>query len=279
MSPVCAAQRRHHKVMDLLGQFSNINFYLFGTFPKGEVGGLALNIIMAFLAICFSCLFGIILGYSRLSCRFYIKFPCIAYIELVRSTPLIMIIFWFYFFLPYLFGGNVTVFWSAVVSLCAYAAAYEAEIVRAGIMAVPKGQLEAALSTGMSRYSAMKFVILPQAFKIMLPSFVSFFVSLFKDTSVTYIIGVMELTQMGIIISQRDPDKIYAAYLSMAVGFWVVCFTMSHLARKLERKIGVFDLESIRPEACRDEFMLVPKTKKTGEGVDETPGCFSSDSK
>jgi polar amino acid transport system permease protein len=265
--------------MDLLEQFSNINFYLLGPYPKGEIGGLLLNIIMAILAICLSFVFGVVLGYSRLSCRLYIKVPCIAYIELIRSTPLIMIIFWFYFFLPYIFGGIATIFWSAVVSLCVYAAAYQAEIVRAGIMAVPKGQLEAALSTGMSRYKAMRFIILPQAFKIMVPSFVSFFVSLFKDTSVTYIIGVIELTQAGIIISQRQPDRLYAAYFSMAIGFWVICFAMSRLARRLEKRIGVFDLESIRPEACRDEFMLLPREKKTGEGVNQNPTCLPSDSR
>ncbi len=263
--------------MDLIEQFSNFNFYLLGPYPRGDIGGLMLNIIMAFLAIGISFSFGIILGYSRLSCRPYIKFPCIAYIELVRSTPLIMIIFWFYFFLPYIFGRNITIFWSAVISLCVYAAAYQAEIVRAGIMAVPRGQLEAALSTGMSRYGAMRHVILPQAFKMMLPSFVSFFVSLFKDTSITYIIGVIELTQTGIIISQRQPDRMLAAYVSMAIGFWVVCFTMSRLARRLEKRIGVFDLESIRPEACRDEFMLLPRKKRMGEGMEENPSCAPSD--
>jgi polar amino acid transport system permease protein len=265
--------------MDLIEQFSNINFYLLGSYPRGDIGGLMLNILMAFLAISLSFIFGVLLGYSRLSCRPYVKFPCIAYIELIRSTPLIMLIFWFYFFLPYMFGGNITIFWSAVISLCAYAAAYQAEIVRAGIMAVPKGQLEAALSTGMSRYGAMRHVILPQAFKMMVPSFVSFFVSIFKDTSITYIIGVIELTQTGIIISQRQPDRMYAAYVTMAIGFWLVCFSMSHLARKLEKRIGVFDLESIRPEACRDEFMLLPKRKKMGEGIEENPSCFPADSK
>jgi polar amino acid transport system permease protein len=264
--------------MDLLEQFSNINFYLLGSYPKGEIGGLFLNIILALLAIGFSFIFGALLGYSRLSCRLYIKYPCIAFIEIVRSTPLIMLIFWFYFFLPYFFGGSVTIFWSAVVSLSIYAAAYQAEIVRAGIMAVPRGQLEAALSTGMSRYKAMRFVVLPQGFKMMVPSFVSFFVSLFKDTSVTYIIGVIELTQTGIIISQRQPDKMYAAYFSMAIGFWLVCYSFSHLARKLEKRIGVFDLESYRPEACRDEFMLLPRGGKIGEEVDQSSGCVPSGS-
>ncbi|UCD35118.1 MAG: amino acid ABC transporter permease [Nitrospiraceae bacterium] len=259
--------------MDLIEQLANLNFYLLGSYPRGSLGGLALNIIMALLAICLSFVFGVLLGYSRLSCRRYVKFPCIAYIETVRSTPLIMIIFWFYFFLPYLFGGNITVFWSAVISLCAYASAYEAEIVRAGIIAVPKGQLEAALSTGLSRYGAMRHVILPQAFKIMVPSFVSFFVSLFKDTSVTYIIGVIELTQAGIIISQRQPDRIFSAYFVVGLGFWIICFSMSRLARRLEKRIGVFDLESIRPEACRDEFMLLPKRKKAGAVLTGNPPC------
>ena len=259
--------------MHLLEQLNHWNFYLFGSFPKGDLGGLFLNIILAALAISSSVVFGALLGYSRLSCRPYVKFPCIAYIEIVRSTPLIMIIFWLYFFLPYLFGGAVTIFWSAVISLSVYASAYEAEIVRAGIIAVPKGQLEAEISTGMSRYKAMRHVVLPQAFRIMVPSFVSFFVSLFKDTSVTYIIGVVELTQVGIIISQRQPDRVYAAYICMGIGFWVVSFSMSYLARKLEKRIGVFDLESIRPEACRDDYMLFPARKQDMEPEMLSPCC------
>ncbi len=264
---------------DLLEQLSYLHFYLFGPYPNGDLGGLSLNIIMAMLAIGISFFFGVLLGYSRLSCRLYIKYPCILFVETVRSTPLIMIIFWSYFFLPYLLGGSATIFWSAVVSLCVYAAAYQAEIVRAGIIAVPKGQLEAALSTGMSRYQSMRYIVLPQAFKMMMPTFVSFFVSLFKDTSVCFIIGVIELTQAGIIVSQRQPDKMYAAYISMGIGFWLVCFTMSNLAKMLEKRIGIYDLESYRPEACRDEFMLLPRDKKTGEGMEETVACNPGDPK
>ncbi|NIS74337.1 MAG: amino acid ABC transporter permease, partial [Deltaproteobacteria bacterium] len=78
---------------ELIDQFSNLSFYLIGSYPKGDLGGLVLNIIMAFLAIAISFVFGVLLGYSRLSCRIYIKLPCVAYIETVRSTPLIMIIF------------------------------------------------------------------------------------------------------------------------------------------------------------------------------------------
>ncbi|RJQ20284.1 MAG: amino acid ABC transporter permease [Nitrospiraceae bacterium] len=260
--------------MDFPGSFSNIKFYLLGAYPNGPVGGLLLNIVLAILAIAFSFLVGALLGYSRLSCRKYIKVPSVLYIEIVRATPLIMLIFWFYFFLPYVLGKNISVFWSAVIALSIYAAAYEAEIFRAGILAVPRGQMEAALTSGMTRYQAMKFIVFPQALKIMVPSLVSFFVSLFKDTSVTFIIGVIELTQTGIIVSQRQPDKMYASYLCVAIGYFIVCFSMSHLARMLEKKIGVFDLESYRPDACRDEYMLMPTHRKIPDEKVPAAGCY-----
>jgi ABC-type amino acid transport system permease subunit len=109
-------------------------------------------------------------------------------------------------------------------------------------------------------------VVLPQAFRMMVPSFVSFFISLFKDTSVVYIIGVIELVQTGVIVSQRQPDRMYAAYLCMAIGFWVVSYSMSHVARALEKKLGTLDYESFRPDVSRDEFMLLPeKSSSSGQ--------------
>ncbi len=246
---------------EILDKFSNWDFYLLGAFPHGEPGGLLLNVVLAFLSILLSFSLGVFFGYSRLSSRLYVKIPCIAFIEIVRATPLIIIIFWFYIVLPYLFGFNISVFLSVLLSLCIYAAAYQAEIVRAGITAVPKGQLETALSTGMTRYKAMGYIILPQAFRMMIPSFLSFAVSLFKDTSTVFIIGVMELTQTGIIISQRQPDRMYAAYISMALGFFAVCSILSAIAGRLEKRIGVFDFQSYRPDVSRDEFMLFPKYK------------------
>jgi polar amino acid transport system permease protein len=247
--------------MDILGQLENLKFYLFGAFPKGAIGGLTLNIILAAVSLSLSFFVGVLLGYSRLSRRKYVKIPCILCVDTIRSTPLILILFWLYFFLPYILGAGVSLFWTAVVALSIYASAYQAEIVKAGILAVPKGQLEAALSTGMSRYRAMWLVVLPQAFRMMIPSFVSFFISLFKETAIVYIIGVLELTQTGVIVSQRHPDKIYAAYLFMAVGFWVVSYSMSHVARGLAKRVGTLDYESFRPDVSRDEFMLLPKNK------------------
>ncbi len=246
------------KFSDLL---SNWDFYLVGSFPNGEPGGLMLNIILAVLPMSLSFVFGVLLGYSRLSSRIYVKLPCIAYIETVRATPLLVIIFWFYYVIPVVTGMHITVFWSVVISLAIYASAYQAEIVRSGITLVPKTQLEIALSTGFSRYRAMGSVILPQAFRMMVPSFVSFLATIFKDTSTVFIIGVMELTQVGFIVSHRQPDKVYAAYIIVAAGFFLICNSLSYIAEKLEKKIGVFDFQSYRPDVSRDEFMLFPKYK------------------
>jgi polar amino acid transport system permease protein len=246
--------------MDILEQFANWKFYLIGLYPLGELGGLLLNILMAVVSLILSFFIGCILGLGRISRRYYIHYPCSIYIETVRATPLIMIIFWFYFFFPNVLGKPISVFWSAIISLSAYAAAYQAEIVRAGILAVPKGQIEAGLSCGMTRIQSIRIIVLPQAFKMMIPAFLSFFISLFKDTSVTYIIGMIELTQAGIIISQRQPDKMFAAYVCMAIGYFIICYSMSHIARMLEKRLGMLDYETYRPDTFSQESLLVSPT-------------------
>jgi polar amino acid transport system permease protein len=232
--------------MHFFEQLGNWKFYLIGSYPHGVIGGLVLNIILAAIALFSSFFVGVILGYGRLSSNKYIRLPFAWYIDIVRSTPLLMIVFWFYFFLPYILGEHVTVFRSAAFALFVYASSYQAEIVRAGILAVPKGQIEAAMTIGLSRRQSMRYIIFPQAFKIMLPSFVSFFVSLFKDTSIAYIIGVVELTQSGVIVSQRQPDRMYAAYLVVGFGFWIVSYCISYFASWLEKRLGKLDFESIR---------------------------------
>jgi polar amino acid transport system permease protein len=242
----------------LIEQFGNWKFYLMGAYPTGQVGGLFLNIAMAFVCLISSFFIGAVFGLGRLSCRKYLSYPSIVYIEIIRATPALLLVFWFFFFIPTVLGKNVSIFWSSVIALTIYATAYQAEIIRAGILAVPRGQMEAALSCGMTRFQALRSVILPQAFKMMLPSFVSFFISLFKETSVTYIIGVVELVQIGVIVSQRQPNRMIAAYTFIAIGFFVVCYGMSHIARVLEKRFGMLDLQSYRPTVCRKDLNLAP---------------------
>jgi len=249
----------------LIEQFGNWRFYFLGAYPRGPVGGLFLNISLAVFCLAISFFIGALFGLARLSYRKYISYPCIIYIEIIRATPVLLIVFWFYFFIPSILGKNVSIFWSAVISLSVYATAYIAEIVRAGVLAVPVGQMEAALATGMTRLQSLRLIILPQAFRMMIPSFVSFFISLFKDTSVTYIIGLIELTQAGIIISQRQPNRMFAAYVCVALGYFIFCFGMSHVARMLERRFGVRDLSSYRPTVFRKDLALTLPCKAEEE--------------
>jgi ABC-type amino acid transport system permease subunit len=96
---------------------------------------------------------------------------------------------------------------------------------------------------------------------MMLPSFVSFFNSMFKNTSTVYIIGIVDLTRTGINISQLRPNRIYAAYACMAIGFWIVCYALSFAAQKLEKRLGILDYESYKPEICREDLVLLPLPK------------------
>lgn len=246
----------------LAEQFGNWKFYLIGAYPGGPFGGLLINISVAVLCLVISFFIGAVFGFGRLSCRRFISYPCIIYIEFIRATPSLLLVFWFFFFIPSVLGMDVSLFWSAVISLTIYSTAYQAEIVRAGVLAVPRGQMEAALSCGMTRFLAIRTVILPQAFRMMIPSFVAFFISLFKETAVIYIIGVIELMQTGVIVSQREPNRMFAAYICMATGFFIVCYSMSHVARMLEKRFGLYDFTSYRPTVCRTDLSLYPCDKE-----------------
>src|SRR4030065_2789310 len=133
----------------ILEQFVNWKFYLIGAYPRGPAGGLFLNISIAVLCLTISFFIGAIFGFGRLSCRKFVSYPCIIYIETIRATPALLLVFWFFFFIPSVLGKNVSLFWSAVIALSIYSTAYQGEMVRAGIPAIPKGQMEAALSSGM----------------------------------------------------------------------------------------------------------------------------------
>lgn len=226
----------------LTEQFGNWRFYLLGAYPVGPVGGLAANLLMTVIRLSLGLVAGIVLGLGRLSRRIFLRWPCATCVEVIRAIPALLLVFWFSFFLPSIFGRNLPLFWGAVLGLSVHAAAYQAEIVRAGVLAVPTGQFDAAIAAGMTRMQATRFVVLPQAFRMMLPAFASFAISLFKDTSIVYIIGIVDLMQTGVIVSQRQPNRMLAAYICMAMGFFVVCRSMASVAKILEKRIGALHL-------------------------------------
>jgi len=239
----------------LTEQFGNWRFYLLGSYPTGPVGGLAANLMMAILCLSLGLVAGIVLGLGRLSRHNFLRWPCAVCVEVIRATPALLLVFWFAFFLPSVAGRNLPLFWGAVLGLSAHAAAYQAEIVRAGILAVPGGQFDAALASGMTRIQATRLVVLPQAFRMMLPAFASFAISLFKDTSIVYIIGIVDLVQTGVIVSQRQPNRMLAAYICMAMGFFVVCRSMASVAKILEKRVGALSVPQTPPMAVEHREM------------------------
>ena len=213
---------------------------LFGM--EDEFGGLVMTFTLAIVAIILSFIVGSLLGIARYSDIKIIKIPAILYIELFRALPLIMVIFWVYFAIP-IVGGTIfgtkialSALNSAIISFTLFESAYIAEIVRAGLNSIPKGQFEAAKTLGMNSWQTFTLIILPQAYRRMIPAILSQFVSLFKDTSLVYVIGVIEFFRAATIVNNR----IYMSFeiLSfVAIVYFLCAFILSKIAGKLEEKV------------------------------------------
>ncbi|MBI4806781.1 MAG: amino acid ABC transporter permease [Desulfovibrio sp.] len=218
--------------------WNNFGFFLWGAYPTGPLGGLAMSILMALGGIFGAFWLGLIIGVCRLSKRAALKYPAMVYIEIIRGTPLLMVIFWFYFLAPVLFGRSLPDWQSAILALIVFTSAYIAEIVRAGVLSLPKGQMEAARGSGLTHTQTMIHIILPQALFNMVPSFVNQFVSLTKDTSLAYIIGVGELTKAATQVNSRTMKAPFEIFLTVALLYFVICFVLTELSRRLETKIN-----------------------------------------
>ncbi len=223
----------------------NISLLLIWRFPNGGpnelfwgLGGLAYSILMSVIAITVSFFIGLVAGLGRTSNNLLFRVPATIYIECIRGVPLIMVIFWIYFFIPVLFNTFFDVFWSATIALTVFTGAYLAEIVRAGIENIPAGQFEAAFSTGLSYFQTMRKVILPQALKQMIPAIVGQFIAIFKDTSLAYVIGVLELTFVAQGLNNRLMVYPFEVYTTVATLYFVCCYLMSIVANRLERKLS-----------------------------------------
>lgn len=210
---------------------------LIGQYPNGPLGGLAVTFILSILGIGLALPLGVVLGLARISPFKALYWPATLLVYVMRGVPLIMLIFWVYFFLPVLVGRPVSGFSTMLATLVVYQAAYLAEIVRAGIESLPKGQMEAARAVGLSYMQAMRKVILPQALYNMVPAILSQLVSTIKETSLGYVISVNELTFAANQINSTVLTKPFQVFLILALMYFVLCFSLTQLARHLERRI------------------------------------------
>ena len=209
--------------------------------PTHKWGGLTLTLVFASVAILFSLPIGILLALGRRSEMPVIRTICIAFIELWRSVPLITVLFMASFMLP-LFtpeGVNANELLRALIGFIMFASAYMAEVVRGGLQALPKGQIEAAQALGLNYLKSMQLIILPQALKIVIPGIVNTFIGLFKDTALVSIIGLFDLLLVA-RSSVTDPKWLgleHESYIFAALIYFIFCFSMSRYSLWLERKL------------------------------------------
>ena len=220
--------------------WNNFDYFLIGAYPEGPLGGLAMSILLALGGVFGAFWLGLLFGLMRLSKKKWIKWPAVVYIEIIRGTPLLMVIFWFYFLAPIILGHTLPETTSALTAFIVFTSAYIAEIVRAGVIALPKGQTEAARGTGLSHYQTMVYVILPQSLRNMIPSFVNQFVSLTKDTSLAYIIGVNELTRTATQVNNRTLIAPTEIFITIAVLYFIICYVLTATSRRLEKQLSKY---------------------------------------
>lgn len=211
---------------------------LIGQYPNGPLGGLALTLILSALGLCLAFPLSIVLALCRTSPYAVLRWPSTVVVYVVRGVPLVMFVFWSYFLVPGLIGHTVSPFVTMVVTLVIYQAAYMAEIVRAGIESLPKGQTEAARSLGLSYGQTMRQVLLPQALYNMLPSLISQFISTTKETSIGYVISVHELTHAANQVNSALLTRPLEVFATLSVIYFVVCFSLTRCAQAVDRRIA-----------------------------------------
>lgn len=216
---------------------NNWELLLIGQYPNGPIGGLAATLGLAAVSLLLALPFSVLLALGRIS-RFKIFFlPASALVYVVRGLPLLMFIFWAYFFVPLIIGRPVAGATTMIVALVCYESAYLAEIIRAGIQSLPSGQMEAGRALGLSYWQTMRRIILPQAMFNMLPSMLSQFISTVKETSLAYVISVQELTYAANQINSVLLTKPFEVFALLALTYFILNFCLSVLVRQVEVRI------------------------------------------
>jgi His/Glu/Gln/Arg/opine family amino acid ABC transporter permease subunit len=222
--------------MDVRVIVDNFSFIILqGFFGIGAFAGGTLR--LALPAIILGFILGTCIGLARLAHSQWINLPALIYVEFFRGVPLVMVIFWFWFIVPVLAGKSLPEYSVALTAFVVFEAAYLAEIVRAGIQSVPRGQVEAATATGLTRAQMMRDVVLPQALRNMIPALVTQFIVLLKDTSLASIIGYVDLTKAAQIVNNRE-IRPFELYLFIALVYWLCSYAMSRYAGHLESRVG-----------------------------------------
>ena len=210
-------------------------------------GGFMINLILAAIAIFAGFPLGILLALGRASSYKLIKLISTIYIEVIRGAPLVawLLLAWFVLpkFLPNLFGlSDLNIVVRAMIVLSLFASAYIAEVIRGGLQSIPRGQEEASFALGMNSISTTIFIVLPQAIKIVIPTVVSTFIAIFKDTSLVFILAITDLLRIGRLIPEQQQaffGKSIESLCVVALLFWIVSLVLSQISRNIEKKLNI----------------------------------------
>jgi glutamate/aspartate transport system permease protein len=200
--------------------------------------GLFFSIQLTLIAMVGGIVLGTLLALMRLSGKKWLVVPAAFYVNTLRSIPLVMVILWFFLLIPLLIGQPMGAELSAIITFTVFEAAYYSEIMRAGIQSVPKGQVHAGYAVGMDYRQTMQLIVLPQAFRNMLPVLLTQTIILFQDTSLVYAIGAYDLLK-GFEVAGKNFNRPVETYLFAAVVYFVICFSLSMLVRRLQKKIAI----------------------------------------
>jgi len=200
--------------------------------------GLIFSIELTIVATIGGVLLGTVLALMRLSGNNLLMVPATIYVNGMRSIPLVMVILWFFLLVPTIIGRPIGAELSATITFIAFEAAYFSEIMRAGIQSIPRGQVHAGQAVGMTYSQNMRLVVLPQAFRNMLPVLLTQTIILFQDTSLVYAIGAYDLLK-GFVTAGKIYGRPEEAYLLAAVVYFVMCFGLSFMVKRLQAKIAI----------------------------------------
>ncbi len=223
----------------------DLSFYNWDVISNFVIKGFYFSVTLTVVATIGGVIFGTILALMRLSGKKWLDAPAALYVNGMRSIPLVMVILWFFLLVPASFyslfgavGSNYRSEISAVITFVAFEAAYFSEIMRAGIQSIPRGQINAGQAVGMTYGQNMRLVVLPQAFRNMLPVLLTQTIILFQDTSLVYAIGAYDMLK-GFETAGKNFGRPIEAYLLAAVVYFVMCYALSYLVKRLHKKIAI----------------------------------------
>ncbi len=216
----------------------DFSFLNWGVVSSFVAKGFIFSIQLTLIAMIGGIVIGTVLALMRLSSRPWLVWPAAFYVNTLRSIPLVVVILWFFLLIPLLIGKPLGAEMSAIITFTLFEAAYYSEIMRAGIQSVPRGQVYAGYAVGMTYGQTMQLVVLPQAFRNMLPVLLTQTIILFQDTSLVYAIGAYDLLK-GFEVAGKNFNRPVETYLVAAVVYFVICFSLSMMVRRLQAKIQI----------------------------------------